>query len=434
MAKQNDFNSFLSNIEPSASTVSYISSAQNNLRDYLKKHNLYSEVYIDSFLSGSYAKHTSIRPSKNDKKRDVDIVIVTNHCSSDDSSEVLTELANVLKESSTYETAEMQHHSIGINLSQVSIDVVPVIQDENDEDLYYVCDSESGEWIKTDPKGHKTWATQVNQDNDNAYKPLVKIFKWWRRLHCPEDRKYPKGITLEKLIADNLGDTKQSTEDLLIETMQNIISAYKEDYADQSAVPLLDDPSEKIGGNDLLNGYSSDDFSAFVYKIEEHAELLNKNGTGNDSWRSILGTEFPKEECKASLYGMVACLQASHRQKPAWPMSHGGVAFISAKVIGSDGKPVEYINNGTPLGKGCSLHFKATTGVKRPFSVKWQITNTGDEARKANCLRGYFEDSDEGPMGKREATSYSGSHSVQCFIIKRGVCVAKSRDFIINIK
>lgn len=208
MAKQSDFNKFLSNIEPSSSTVSYISSVQNNLRDYLKKHKTYLDVYEDSFLSGSYAKHTSIRPAKDDKKRDVDIIVVIGHSLSEDSSDVLTELLDVLQESSTYESAEIHHHSIGIEFSQVSVDVVPVIQDEEDVNLYYVCDSETGEWIKTDPKGHKSWSTQVNQDNHGRYKPLVKIFKWWRRINCPFEVRYPKGITLEKLIADNIGDSE----------------------------------------------------------------------------------------------------------------------------------------------------------------------------------------------------------------------------------
>ena len=52
----------------------------------------------------------------------------------------------------------------------------------------------------------------------------------------------------------------------------------------------------------------------------------------------------------------------------------------------------------------------------------------------AGSLRGYFENSDDGPNGKREGTAYSGTHSVQCFIIKRGVCVAMSKEFIVNIR
>lgn len=57
-----------------------------------------------------------------------------------------------------------------------------------------------------------------------------------------------------------------------------------------------------------------------------------------------------------------------------------------------------------------------------------------NEAINANCLRGNFESSDMGNDGKREFTAYSGTHSVQCFIIKCGICVAKSKEFIINIK
>lgn len=64
----------------------------------------------------------------------------------------------------------------------------------------------------------------------------------------------------------------------------------------------------------------------------------------------------------------------------------------------------------------------------------WQITNTGMEAQVAECLRGDFEESDYGLCDKYESTSYSGSHSVQCFIIKKGICVAKSEEFIVNVR
>lgn len=436
MAKQSDFNAFLSNIEPSKTTVNYISSIQTNLRSYLKNHERYKNIHVDTFLSGSYAKHTSIRPVSGDKKRDVDIVVVTSYSAKDDACDVLEELKDVLLEKTDYSTARVQHHSVGIEMGGISVDIVPVIMDEDDDQLYYIGDSETGEWSITDPKGHKSWSTKVNQDNNNEYKPLVKIFKWWRRVNCPADRKFPKGITLEKIIADNLGDSSQSTENFLIETMQNVISAYKEDYSDQDVNPVIDDPSEKITGNDLLAGYSTPDFSAFINKLNAHVTLLNSDGTTNATWRTILGTEFPKDNNTSSSTATNAhmCIYAPHRQKLSWPVQRGGAAFISARVIDPNGYPVEYISNGTPLDKGCSLRFRAVTAVKSPYVVKWQIVNTGYEARTAGGLRGYFENSDDGPNSKRESTAYSGTHSVQCFIIKRGICVAMSKEFIVNIR
>ncbi len=86
-----------------------------------------------------------------------------------------------------------------------------------------------------------------------------------------------------------------------------------------------------------------------------------------------------------------------------------------------------YENNGVPLKKNVKLHFKALTGVKEPYFVKWQITNTGDEARNAGDLRGEFIDSNEGRNGRRETTRYTGTHSVQCFVIKGNSCVARAR-------
>lgn len=200
MAKQSDFNSFLKDIEPSTTTVSYISSIQTNLRDYLKSHESYKFVHTDTFLSGSYAKHTSIRPVAGDKKRDVDIIVVTTYSSDKSSIDGLNELRDILAQKNDYSSAKVQHHSVGIDMSGISVDVVPVIVDEDDDQLYYVGDSEIGNWTVSDPKGHKAWSTEVNTSNNSEYKPLVKIFKWWRRTNCPDDKKYPKGITLEKII------------------------------------------------------------------------------------------------------------------------------------------------------------------------------------------------------------------------------------------
>ena len=88
---------------------------------------------------------------------------------------------------------------------------------------------------------------------------------------------------------------------------------------------------------------------------------------------------------------------------------------------------------GAPLPKGCSLHFKALTGVKSPDAIYWLITNTGDEAESGKLLlEGVFlKKSDEGFNVKSESTAYTGSHScITMLEIKRGACVAKSKTMV----
>jgi len=439
MAKQKYFDAFLSNIEPSKSTVDYISSVQTNLRDYLATHDKYEDIHIDTFLSGSYAKHTCIRPVKYDGKRDVDIVVVTNHVSSDDSSDVLDELLNVLIEKDIYKNAEIQSHSVGVEMSGIQIDVVPVIGDD-EEGLYNIGSYNDGDWILTDPKGHKKWSTETNQENDNQFKPLVKLFKWWRRENCPQDIRYPKGIALEKMIADNIADSSLITENLLIGTMQNLVTTYKEEYMDQGLVPIIDDPT--IEDNNLLVGYTFGDFKAFIEKIEDHIALLDEEGTSNETWKKILGNEFPAEDSPQNSHAealaelnIEKCLSVPHRQKPIWSLPIGNAVFIGAKIQKPDGSIIKCENDSEPIAKHCSIVYTAICSVKPPFDVKWQIVNTGDEAIKTyNCPRGGFENSNKGRMSRSESTAYIGKHYVQCFIIKGGRCVAKSKEFIINIE
>lgn len=437
MAKQKDFDSFLSNIEPSTTTVSYISSLQTNLRDYLKTHDEYKSIHVQTFLSGSYAKHTSIRPVLYDGKRDVDIVVETTYTTDDDSKAVLSELCDVIKEKSTYESARLQSHSVGVELGGIEIDIVPVANDDSGES-YYIGDSDANNWSLTDPKGHISWSNNVNEDSNGKYKPLVKMIKWWRRTHCPDGTKYPKGITLEKIIADNLPDAELNTENHFVATMQNMVSKYKEDYSDQDLMPVIEDPS--ISGNDLLASYKAEDFKSFIEKLSVHLQLINDDGTTNDVWRTILGNEFPKDysnslvECALEQRSVLACLSVPYRQRPVWHLPRGTAALINTEVHFPDGHKEMIENDGSPIPKCCGLYYRALHGIKTPYSVRWQVVNTGDEANAHTCLRGGFEISNAGTNMRYENTAYTGKHYVQCFIIKSGSCVAKSKEFIINVK
>lgn len=92
MSLQSDFQTFLSDIEPSKTTVDQISAAHKALREYLSAHEYYGEHCVHTYLSGSYAKHTSIRPAKNDDNRDVDIIVETDYDSDANSANVIIEL------------------------------------------------------------------------------------------------------------------------------------------------------------------------------------------------------------------------------------------------------------------------------------------------------------------------------------------------------
>jgi hypothetical protein len=85
------------------------------------------------------------------------------------------------------------------------------------------------------------------------------------------------------------------------------------------------------------------------------------------------------------------------------------------------------------------LNFIADTNVPPPFNVYWQVVNTGAEAASLGNigLRGEIfsaKSAGRGGLHQRESTLYTGMHWIECFIVKDGVCLARSGEYIVNIE
>ena len=437
MSISDDFAKFLSDIEPSSSTVSEISSAQKSLRKYLSSHEEYSDCYQSSYLSGSYAKHTAIRPAKDDGNRDVDIVVETNHSTGDSPADVLEELRSALADASKYSTARAQTHSVGIQLSKLDIDVVPLAKEG---ESWYIVDVETGEWGRTNPKGHKEWSTEVNGEHDGKYKPVVKILKWWRREHCPEGSRWPKGITLEKMVADNFPEETGPYGDLVASVFRSMHDRYSDDLA-SGVVPFVDDPA--LPGNDLAAGYSIEDFREFDGELVSAIALLDESGSTNEVWRKILGGRFPAGSSKAELplpasvyLPTQRALAVGWRERLPYVVRAKGFGIqVYAEVETKEGERFTIRSNGRTIPKGCTVVYHALRSPSmHNCSIRWQIVNTGAEAISANCPRGEIEPPNESKGCRRETTAYTGRHYVQCFAIRNDVCIARSKEFFINVR
>lgn len=436
MSISDDFAKFLSDIEPSSSTVSEISSAQKSLREYLSSHEEYSDRYQSSYLSGSYAKRTAIRPAKDDGNRDVDIVVETNHSTGDSPADALEELRSALADASKYSTARAQTHSVGIQLSKLDIDVVPLAKEG---ESWYIGDAETGEWNRTNPKGHKEWSTEVNGAHDGKYKPVVKILKWWRREHCPEGSRWPKGITLEKMVSDNFPEETGPYGDLVASVFRSMHDRYSDDLA-SGVVPFVDDPV--LPGNDLAARYSIEDFREFDGELVSAIALLDEGGSTNLVWRKILGGRFPVGSSKAELSLPASvylptqrALAVSWRERLPYVVKAKGFGIqVYAEVKTKEGERFTIRSNDRTIPKGCTVIYHALRSPNmHNCSIRWQIVNTGAEAISANCLRGEIEIPNENNGSRREATAYTGRHYVQCFAIRNGVCIARSKEFFINV-
>ncbi|PXA04628.1 hypothetical protein DDZ13_05500 [Coraliomargarita sinensis] len=128
-----------------------------------------------------------------------------------------------------------------------------------------------------------------------------------------------------------------------------------------------------------------------------------------------------------------------HRQRAEqkWDLIKLRDSIVVSAQYSQNGRWIHFDSDSNPLPKGCSLQFHAETNIQKPFQVFWQVVNTGFEAQHFGQLRGEIcaaKSYGAGGLFNRESTSYTGTHWVQCFIEKNGICVAQSEPYVVNIE
>jgi hypothetical protein len=133
-----------------------------------------------------------------------------------------------------------------------------------------------------------------------------------------------------------------------------------------------------------------------------------------------------------------ALANSSHCQALRWPIRTQHRVSVSGSVrrqMRSARDLWRLTDRAVP--KDFAIRFEARTNAAPPYEVKWQVVNTGAEAAAAGAaqLRGGFDDG-EGRfrLVRWESTRYRGTHWIEAFVIKDGVCVARSGPTYVRIR
>ncbi len=174
----------LREIEPTETQKEGAKRSHNYLREILITGNMASRI-TDSYLSGSYARDTAIRPLD-----DVDIIFIidksqwhTDYLSklfdtkpSPDA--VLKTFKNAIRYRYNDSSLRAQNRSVRLQLNHLNIDVVPAIESEGNQSIM-IPDRSADKWIITAPAQHSDIATSINRKRNGLFKPLVKLLKFW---------------------------------------------------------------------------------------------------------------------------------------------------------------------------------------------------------------------------------------------------------------
>ncbi len=134
---------------------------------------------LDSFLTGSYSRHTMIAPLK---EADVDIFIVlsADYYEPNGQANLLDKVKRVLK--NTYpRTPDISRNgqAVTIQFNDFVVDVVPAFHRKGGG--YLIPNSTRQIWIGTDPKKHVQIISVANSKHNSDLVPLIKMVKGWNQ-------------------------------------------------------------------------------------------------------------------------------------------------------------------------------------------------------------------------------------------------------------
>jgi hypothetical protein len=460
MAKlKEQFNAFLSNINPNEDAVKYAQEAHKPIRECLESEDEFKEFVEGSFLYGSYRRHTAVGDIK-----DVDIVVLTNFDIEDRKNtpqSVLRRLKAALGRCyDDPENPQYQRRSIRIDdpLPEredvtMTLDIIPAVIKDTKDDSLLVPDREVGEWILSHPKGHISHTTALNESSNGQYVPLVKMMKWWwqyqSEVKWPDvDRPKPKGFWVECLTGEMFDLDQNCWADHFIAVLENLTDT----YGGATNVPSLDDPG--IKDETVKTSMTLEEFYDFLNAAEESLELAKTARDAVDPtesstlWREIFGEKFPlydQDETEESR-GVASSNptgDTSHIQPLPWPLSLQSQykVRIDAYVYRGNQRLGGVNSNGRILQSGLDIKYVARTKAGTGCEIYWQVVNTGKHAAEENGLRGdYFPareskgGNSQDPRVNWEHTQYTGKHWIECFVVKDKQCVGRSGKFFVNIR
>lgn len=462
MSKLNSlFDQFLKNIEPDRNAVAYAQEAHKPVRDFLEHDESFGKYVEGTFLYGSYRRHTAVGDIK-----DVDIVVLTNFDTADEANAPQKVLRMLKAALARYyddpENPAYQRRSIRVNNPlpdrpdvSMTLDIIPAVAPDGDDQLLLVPDREVKEWIPSHPKGHIKATSRLNSDefSGGRFVPLVKMMKAWWKYQCEErqpdvERPKPKGFWIECLVAQTFNPAQTCWADHFI----TVLASVTEQYDGLSEVPKLQDPG--LVDQVIHTSMTIEEFGVFIETANECLTLAIAARDHDDDvessalWRAIFGDEFP-------LYEKPEALDEENRavkpglgigpiiERLSWQrrITEKRKVRIDAYTYVENVRQQGLNSDGRVLPAGLGIRFVAWTNVRGLYEVYWQVVNTGKHAAQEGGLRGQLFQSttkdskpSSDPLVNCEHTKYTGKHWIQCFIIQNGYCVAESKKFYVNIR
>lgn len=459
-------------IDVSESNYEKASSRYKAIATYIKESNL-AEYSPDIYLQGSIKLGTAVKPLTEDGTYDIDIVcnMTKKRRHHQTQRELKDALGKVVKNYSLKHNMEKAPKESNrcwtlnyVDESNFHIDILPAVPwNDTDDGNIAISDKRSDNyddltpnWEVSNPKGYSDWFkkqsdfkiikesyaqrfyAKIEEIPDYKIKtPLQRIVQLLKRhaevMFADDMEHKPSSVIITTLAAKIYPECTIISKDF-VTLLLNVIRKFLDGIEYENENPCIYNP---VNQKEKLSLKWDKDKQYFENFLKWYDQLKVDFSVDNESL-SLKESLFYIQRSlhKNSNEIGISLNSLSHHQKLKWKLSSIGKNDVEIKAYYSwHDFRFKQIKSGEALNKEGKLRFEVNAFNIKGYDIYWQITNTGDEAINANCLRGGFYNS-ELEQGKRiriEETCYVGRHYVEAYLVKNNICYGKSKPFEVNI-
>ena len=231
------FNEYLSAIEPDTKAKQAAAKSHVMPREYLEQDDEIGDSIQDSFLYGSYRRHTATHDIK-----DVDIVLISTFDPETDTPQIILSRLHAALERcyGSDNVLELNRRSICVTNplpdddTDLTLDILPAVEVNDGSGYLLVPDRDQKEWILTNPRGHIEAISRANEESDKKLVPMFgkkSVKAWWR--HQSESFKTasnpkprPKSFWVETLVLNYFDQSQTTWATRFVKLLEDLSNSY----------------------------------------------------------------------------------------------------------------------------------------------------------------------------------------------------------------
>lgn len=413
------------------------------LKDGLKEYNEEngtSYSVVETCVQGSVAMSTVVQ--NEDSDYDIDVAVVFSKAALGDKGAQATRnmVANALRKKTKQFNAEPEVKTSCVRIKYADgyhIDFAVYRRYYDTENNSWIYEHAGADWTERELKGLTEWFKTQNDASDGKLRKVIRLSKMFCKSRDTW-KNMPSGLLQTVLCDEKLQHSYDRIDELFYYTMKEIVDRLE---SDTSVVAPVDN-SRVLTSRQSDTQKMTNWRNRLKSKLEDLDVLFKDDCTKQDAlqaWYGFFNHDFWNEQVTAlSNYSQLSTpIFESVRSfadteqfiEDLYPVNLCYSCKISCHVNGNGWrtKPLSefltilrhYLPHNFEI--RCTMEY---TNCPQPYRILWKVKNVGPEAERRNQLRGQIIEKGKNIV---EHSKFFGNHYIECFIIKDGICVAKTR-------